>query len=204
MREDTTISLFGLTLPLPRWTRTAFGLIAVCGVAGLVYQKVKPSTDLVTLKEANTQLLAEVTEYGLHMSDTPTNAFVDADGLFTIKTFADKCVIIHRRIGGRVLTKLVLDLDRASHHRADARAPAVGRSLMDAIVPTLAAQGRCVGGTHPGHFTTQYGARDGCWVQVWRTFADGCQHSQMFNSCSGYWDSNPDGSPKVSWSKCVH
>jgi hypothetical protein len=204
MSEDATVSLFGLTLPIPRWAMTGFGVIAVCGVAAGAYQQLKPSADLVTLKQANTQLQAEVTEYGLHMSDTPTNAYVDSDGLFAIRTFADKCVVIQRKIAGRVMTKLVLDLDRVSHLQTDARPPTVWRSLVQVIEPTLAAQGRCVSGNHAGQFTTRYGTRDGCRVQVWRTFGDGCRHYQMFDSCSGYWDTNPDGSPKVSWTKCVH
>lgn len=71
-------------------------------------------------------------------------------------------------------------------------------------MPTLQAQGRCIGGMHAGPFTTHYGTRDRCWVQVFRTFEDGCRHYQMFNSCGGFWDTNPDGSPKISWTHCVH
>ncbi|HUQ68393.1 MAG TPA: hypothetical protein VM165_02650, partial [Planctomycetaceae bacterium] len=131
-------------------------------------------------------------------------------GAFTLKTFADKCVVIQRKIGGRVLTKLVLDLDRLANLETDADAhahalaPASENPLVEAIMPSLAAAGQCQAGAHVGQFTTKYGKRDGCWVQIWRTFEDGCQHYQMFNSCGGFWDTNPDGSPKVSWTHCVH
>jgi hypothetical protein len=205
MKGETNISLFGLTLPLPRWTLPAFGVIAVYGVAAFVYQHVAQSTpDLVTLKQANSQLQSEVTEYGIHMGDAPTSTFVDPDGGFAIKTFPDKCVVIQRKIGGRLLTKLVLDLDRLSHLQVDAHTPARENPLTRALMPALSAEGHCQAGVHAGQFTTEFGARDGCWVQVWRTFEDGCRHYQMFNSCNGYWDTNPDGSPKVSWTHCVH
>lgn len=209
MSDNMNISLFGMTLPLPRWTLPVFGVIAVCGVPVFVYQQLTPSTpDLLTLKQANTQLQYEVTEYGLHMTDTPTSTYADPDGEFAIKTFDDKCVLIQRRVGGRVLTKLVPDLDRLSnlqtHADTHAPAPATESLLAKAIMPTLAAEGRCVSGMHAGRFTTEYGARDGCWIEVWRTFEDGCRHSQMFNSCGGFWDTNLDGSPKISWTHCVH
>ena len=207
MSEDTSISLFGMTLPLPRWALSGFGVIAVCGAGVFVYQQLYPQTpDLVNLKQANRVLQSEVTEYGVHMSDVPTSTYADPDGAFILKTFSDKCVMIQRKIGGRVLTKLVLDLDRLASLQADgdAHQPAGENPLARAIMPTVEAAGQCQVGTHQGPFTTKYGARDGCWVQVWRTFKDGCQHYQMFNSCGGFWDTNPDGSPKVSWTHCVH
>jgi len=211
MSDNTNISLFGMTLPLPHWTLPVFGVIAVCGVPVFVYQQLTPSTsDLLTLEQAKRQLQSEVTEYGLHMTDTPTSTYADPGGVFTIKTFDDKCVLIQRRVGGRVLTKLVPDLDRLSNLQAHAHthapppAPTTESLLARAIMPTLEAQGRCTNGMHSGPFTTQYGTRDGCWVQVFRTFEDGCRHYQMFNSCGGFWDTNPDGSPKISWTHCVH
>ena len=133
MSDNTNISLFGMTLPLPHWTLPVFGVIAVCGVPVFVYQQLTPSTsDLLTLEQAKRQLQSEVTEYGLHMTDTPTSTYADPGGVFTIKTFDDKCVLIQRRVGGRVLTKLVPDLDRLSNLQAHAHthAPAPPRPLV--------------------------------------------------------------------------
>lgn len=62
---------------------------------------------------------------------------------------------------------------------------------------------RCVD-PHPGQFKYWNGQQNGCWIQVWRAWPDGCQHFQWFNSCNGYWDVYPDGRPKVSWTCCVH
>jgi hypothetical protein len=57
---------------------------------------------------------------------------------------------------------------------------------------------------HPGEFSEKRQRTAQCEVQVWRYFADGCIHFQLFNPCSGTWDVNPNGSPHVTWQKCVH
>lgn len=49
---------------------------------------------------------------------------------------------------------------------------------------------------HPGHFTARWGAANGCRVQFWRTWQDGCQHYQLYDSCVGRWD------PKINWVHC--
>ncbi len=50
---------------------------------------------------------------------------------------------------------------------------------------------------HPGTFTLRNEQVDACNAKVWRTFADGCVHYQMYNACSGKWD------PKINWTACV-
>jgi len=57
---------------------------------------------------------------------------------------------------------------------------------------------------HPNAFRFWYGQQNGCWVQVWRSWPEGCQHYQWFNSCNRYWDLHPNGAPKVNWTCCVH
>lgn len=57
--------------------------------------------------------------------------------------------------------------------------------------------GRCIN-PHPGTFQTWVGQRNGCWIQIWRRFQDGCVHYEWFNSCYNYWD------PKIYWTFCVH
>ena len=63
--------------------------------------------------------------------------------------------------------------------------------------------GRCLD-PHPGPFQSWNGEQNGCWIQVWRRWPEGCQHYQWYNSCNGYWDSYPNGAPKVNWTCCVH
>ncbi len=63
------------------------------------------------------------------------------------------------------------------------------------------AQRGCGGGClnpHPGQFGSWYGPANGCWVQLWRQWADGCTHYQMYNTCGNYFD------PQIHWTCCVH
>lgn len=57
--------------------------------------------------------------------------------------------------------------------------------------------GRCIN-PHPGQFRTWNGQVNGCFVQVWRQFGDGCTHYQWWNTCYNYWD------PQIWWTCCVH
>jgi hypothetical protein len=70
-----------------------------------------------------------------------------------------------------------------------ARAPACNRKCLN---------------PHPGNFQSSNGTVNGCWLQVWRRWTDGCAHYQWYNTCHNFWDNNPDGSPKVTWTCCVH
>lgn len=227
MSKHLTLSLFGLTLPIPRWSIGAFGVLAILGVATVVYRQMFPA-DLLTLQQANHALSVEIQEYGRHLIDTPTQAFT-TEGL-VVRVYDDHCLLIQRRTPGAVLTKLVPDLTRGdwSHSPGDhGSVPVAGReqspinrlmgaprdesaepwtldgSLAVHAAAVSAQPGRCLP-QHPGDFATSYGARSGCWVEVWRAWPDGCAHAQHFNTCSGTWDSNPDGSPRVRWVRCVH
>jgi len=76
-------------------------------------------------------------------------------------------------------------------------------ALITATTQAPSCRGRCLD-PHPGQFRQWSGQQNGCWVQVWRGWPEGCQHYQWYNSCNGYWDSYPNGAPKVYWSCCVH
>lgn len=67
----------------------------------------------------------------------------------------------------------------------------------------MVCRGRCWD-PHQGQFRYWNGQQNGCWIQVWRSWPDGCSHFQWYNSCNGYWDTHPNGAPKVYWSCCVH
>ena len=70
-------------------------------------------------------------------------------------------------------------------HSSDVRLVRVGMFQPNCISP------------HPGKFTVRNVQQSACNVQVWRTFADGCVHYQMYNACNGQWD------PKITWTACV-
>jgi len=57
--------------------------------------------------------------------------------------------------------------------------------------------GRCWN-PHPGPFRSWQGQQNGCILQVWRQFQDGCTHFQWYNSCNGIWD------PQIYWTYCIH
>ena len=75
--------------------------------------------------------------------------------------------------------------------------------LLSATTQAPSCRGRCLD-PHPGTFRQWTGQQNGCWVQVWRSWPEGCQHYQWYNSCNGYWDSYPNGAPRVYWNCCVH
>ena len=68
----------------------------------------------------------------------------------------------------------------------------------------LRVQGAGCPNSHPGTFSVRNEQVSQCSVKVWRTFADGCVHYQYFNPCTGTWDVNSDGSPRVVWTHCIH
>lgn len=195
-------SIFGQTFPIHRWTIWFFSVFAIVGTGGLIYKQFYPD-DLVTLQEANHALSVEIQEYGRHLADIPRQAF-DADDL-TVRIYPDRCLLIQRKSPTGMLTKLVPDLERKDFkHRPGDEVPSNQSWIPSLVVPLEASvQGRCLN-PHPGNFQTTYGRRDGCWIEVWRQWQDSCTHVQMFNTCSGGWDSHPNGSPRLRWTLCRH
>lgn len=57
--------------------------------------------------------------------------------------------------------------------------------------------GRCWN-PHPGPFRSWNGMQNGCLIQVWRQWQDGCTHFQWFNTCYNVWD------PQIYWTYCIH
>lgn len=57
--------------------------------------------------------------------------------------------------------------------------------------------GRC-SNPHPGPFRSWNGMQNGCLIQTWRQWQDGCTHFQWFNTCYNVWD------PQIYWTYCVH
>lgn len=204
-----TFKAFGVEFPISRWGIVALSLIVVLGSAGFVYQKLysDPERAIVTLKEVNARMAAEVEEYGRHVMEEPTKheLFEDGDGALALRVYRDHCVLIQRRTRDGMRTRLVPDLARKDIASNQISAPPAGWALF----PVLHAQGSpCQRGClnpHPGQFQWWYGeSRKDGWVEVWRRWTEGCTHVQLFNPRLGVWESNPDGSPRVRWTCCVH
>jgi hypothetical protein len=213
MPKYLPIKMFGFEAPAPRWALTIFALVLLTGATWTVYQKVyaDPERALLSLKDANKQLAAEVEEYSLHAMEEPEKheLFEEQDGRLALRVFKDHCVLIQRATRRGVRTKLVIDLDRgAALPMARWQVPAPHHALN--VLPVVAAADQrdaCRGGClnpHGGQFRWWYGARQGDWVEVWRQWPEGCTHVQMFNPIAGLWDSNPDSTPRVRWTCCVH
>lgn len=203
LSEPLTLTLFGLTLPIPRWSVAGFGVLALAGAAGFLYQQFFP-TPLVTLQEANHALSMELREYNTHLFETTEwrqTVIDDARGTLGVGVYADGCVVISRMTRAGTQTQLIPDLSRPDMQHVDGDDVAVRREVD--ILPVALAQGRCID-PHPGKFETTYGEKSGCVVEVWRRFEDGCEHIQLFDVCSNTWHVNADGSPRVRWTRCVH
>lgn len=57
---------------------------------------------------------------------------------------------------------------------------------------------------HPGQYREQFERVSSCAARVWRTFQDSCVHFQWYNPCNNAWDVYPNGTPKVTWTHCIH
>lgn len=184
----------GAKVPVPQWATAGFGVLAIVAIGFGVYRYFYPvEPELINVKQANAQLALEVAHYSQHIADPPVATLDDPRGFVSLRMFSDNCLLVSRRAGAMSTTRLLID--DASRPRA---------TVWASLVPALEAQGRCLN-PHPGRFQTSTGQRlDQCWVEVVRTFDDSCTHTQAFNTCTRTWATNPDGSPQVRWTRCVH
>jgi hypothetical protein len=49
---------------------------------------------------------------------------------------------------------------------------------------------------HPWAFQSWWGPANGCFAPMYRKWADGCLHYQVYNSCTGQWDA------RITWVTC--
>lgn len=206
MPELPRLKFLGLDVPLTKPGLNLLGVIIALGVGLFIYVKVwdQPEAQVLTLKEANERQAAEIEEYAVHAMEEPQKheLLEDPDGALGIRIFKDHCVMIQRQTSRGIRTKLVIDLarDARSHHQVDSL-------WLNPFEATVLAQSRCNGGcliNHPGIPSWRYGVRQGDWVEVIRWWPDGCTHVQLYNVRTGYWDTNPNGTPRVRWTCCVH
>jgi hypothetical protein len=188
----------GATVPLPGWAVTALGAVAVIFVGLSSYRYIWPAEpELVSVKQANAQLRLEISEYNRHIAEDPVLALGDQASGLSVRAYADACLLVSRRVGSLSQTRLLTAA--TSEGQASRR-----RLSIPLVTASLQAAGGCYG-IHGGPFTWRYGARvDRCRVEVWRDFVDGCQHTQLLDTCTGTWQTEPDGTPAVRWTICRH
>ena len=209
MAKYYPLKIFGFETQAPRWALSLFALVLITAAGLFLFRKVyaDPERILISLKDANKQLAAEVEEYSLHAMEEPQKheLFEDQNGRLGIRVFKDHCVLIQRQTLRGVRTKLVIDLARTTQLLATRQIVPTAHILFPVLEASQvnSCQRGCLN-PHPGAFNWWYGERKGAWVEVWRRWPEGCQHVQMFHPQSGSWDSNPDGTPRVRWTCCVH
>lgn len=194
-----TIKVAGNEIDVPGWCSPIFGVLVCIAATALVYRMVVPAEpELVSVKQANERLEHELAHYNLHSFDEPKASFSDPSGSVSVRAYGDACLLVSQRFGMASTTRLLIGLGERRKASVD---------LSAAVFPVLEAsetQGRCWD-PHPGRFQSGYGPRHNeCVVEVYRTFEDSCQHTQLFDACRGSWQTNSDGSPRVRWLRCVH
>ena len=124
----------------------------------------------------------------------------------------DRCMFVRRVEPGYDLTQWIRDpthhdhdLDKGSDPAPHARRFDVGGGVfavasaqtLDSPPVTAVAQATCLN-PHPGQFRYWWGQpMDQCNSPMYRQFADGCMHYQVYNRCANAWDS------RIFWTTCV-
>lgn len=140
----------------------------------------------------------------------PSSSDHDGDALIVNYYTSDGCILVHRHQGTIETNDWSPDKTKnpqvSSAQSSGLRSfdPDRLRATLDLVkmqpyrAPRLLrVQGRCWN-PHPGAFSWWWGPPTGCWVPMFRQFADGCLHHQMFNSCANYWDAS------IYWDRCLH
>jgi hypothetical protein len=169
-------------------------------------------------------------EYNKHAKDTAVELRHDPD--LTVRYYAsDKCLYVERVAANTVMPQwlrapsssvpqtpapgptdggtrgeLQVPKERTPYQLTALIHPPEAPTGADAFTPVQARRpcgGKCAN-PHPGNFQASNGTKQGCWVQVWRKWPDGCTHYQWFNSCTSFWDADPKGNPRVYWTCCTH
>lgn len=209
--QGLRIKVGPVDIPIPRWCIPVFGVIAIIAVAwAMLGQTAQTIYSRYQLGKSEEQDKMEAYK---HFADSAKMIATQSDqqyGALEAKLYSDGCVSVTYKGGGLSATvpapHFIRKIDQPSE-------PAPGRisqasspaelAIVAALHAEALAQPRCLN-PHPGNFNSSYGQRNGCWVQVFRQFADGCVHYQWLNTCSNAWDVNPDGSPRVYWTQCRH
>jgi len=123
----------------------------------------------------------------------------------------DRCVLLWRKENGQGDPQWIRDpIFYNKSAEADKSTPKNPSHLSDILVATASANPRefpdahlqpiqagCAN-PHPGAFNWWWGPPvDQCWSPMYRRFADGCTHHQMFNRCYNTWD------PRIWWDYCT-
>jgi hypothetical protein len=227
----TKIDAFGvkLEIPLPKWAVASLAvlLIAVALCAAVYYSATKISNSVIMPAPK----LAEYEESNFHELEPKQlkvikEEQVDDMTTVTVNYFkSDGCVQVIRYNNSTAksdaqwlfgLHPHALHIQKAAYKLTPSHIP--DRQLLPESYrltwdrPHMALrkadfqsvqQGRCLN-PHPGSFSVRNEQVNQCIYKVWRIFPDGCVHFQFFDACRNTWDVNPDGTPRLTWTRCIH
>lgn len=215
--KEAEIKGYGVSLkiPLPRWGITAISAVIVVALVGTGAYLAK--TYLVDRVAVPIQALNEYMEVAKHSSEPSEQrvenvvTFPDTTRVTVIHHPSDGCDQIVRWIPTKMKaeSRWIFGPGLTPEKQASTVAPAT--SIVDLVrrasivpeAPSAEGGGGCLN-PHPGRFREQSQPAGQCMAKVFRYFDDGCYHYQFYNPCSGTWDVNPNGAPRVYWQRCIH
>lgn len=180
---------------VPRWALALATLVAAG--AGTWWMIAPTHQALISQQEANASLQGLVDEMGKHFGEPPGAAVTlmdDARGRLTASRYeSDNCTLLVRTAAGKpTRTRLIPDIAADTHSAAQPEVAPWGVAY--AADETA---GQCLE-YHPGQFRWWRGAKNGCAVDIWREWPDGCQHVQTIDAC------HEGVAGPVRWTRCMH
>ncbi len=188
------ISGFGVKIAgIPTWV---IGMVALAGavVALLVFYE-QPQQQLITVKQANDALRAEITELGTHIGETPdvqATLMNDGRGRMGANRYSDACVVLYLQTPKLTRYKLVVDMSRDPHG-----VQVSGHWFDLPAIYAAAAQLTPKCHQHSDGPKTWEDRPDRCWLRVHRQWSDGCYAVQMVDVCHG------GTAEPLKWIRCV-
>lgn len=211
------LNLGPFKLSFGKWAVQALSVLVVLGVAGWLTIKFSEQLDTDRVRVSK-EFILQSEEMQRHYIESPAKSvslFEDANsGSIKIDLYASDLCIAQTRTSkyGITSTRFMVDPARVGAPPPPSIASGV---LGDMVEVTLAGgtggercpweyacsrNGTCsdhTGDFSNGRFTWCWGQRNGCWVEVWRRFPDGCTHTQWWNECYSTWG-------PVEWRCCLH
>jgi hypothetical protein len=195
---------------VPNWVSATAGMMMLIALGMSVWQQ---ADEQFSFTDHSYQ------EFQRHFNETPETLMINSELLGSVKIdhyASDGCFLVtvpQRQPEWLVLQEIDFAASPLARRQKGHRAPPRPVLAGVGVVPQDYScspyyQNGCLGPFHPGDFESWTGdtftTNDGAtWTEIWRRFDDNCQHVQMLRQNDGYWDSNPDGSPRVCWTRCV-
>ena len=201
------VKVAGTEIPLTKMQARLVGALAVVGVAVLVATQAAklPYFQPRIVVETSPRASAEMVEMQRHFAQVPEKESIwydDQRGRYVSRLYGDLC-LIHAEAATDPLARPIFSVTLGPGRREAIQAEIDGGLLS---TPAFAAE-PCwwpgcwrddLWGPHPDLDASRSGAerRGKCALRIWRRFADGCEHYQDVDECTGW-------AAAVCWTKCA-